>query len=307
MKRIILYFLVILIIPTVIILRIKKQEPEPENFKLISNQTVRVKRVSVNKIEEVPLESYVIGVVSGEMPISFHEEALKAQAVCARSYVIRKMNQNKEKEYDVVDTISNQVYQDEEELKTKWKDKFEENYQKLQKIVNETIGEYLTYDGEVIETFFFSTSNGYTENSEEVFSKALPYLRSVESSWDEEVSPVFNSTAQMSLTDFYTKLELPYSKNLNYEIIEKTEAGSIKKIKINNKEFKGTEVRTKLGIRSTYFELEVVGTNIVIKTKGYGHGVGMSQYGALAMAKKGYNYKDILKYYYQGVEISKIS
>jgi stage II sporulation protein D len=306
MKRIIFFFLLILIVPTSIILNLK-QKTESSKIEMINNQLVRVKRVSKGTIETVSLEDYVIGVISGEMPISFHEEALKAQAVCARSYVMRKINMNQEKEYDVVDTISNQVYQDIEQLKTKWKEDYDTNYQKLKKIVEETKGEYLTYDNEIIETFFFSTSNGHTENSEEVFSKALPYLRSVDSTWDEEVSPVFYSTEQMSLVDFYTKLDLSYSKNLKYEILEKTEAGSIKKIKINDKEFKGTEVRNKLGIRSTYFELEQVGSNVTIKTQGYGHGVGMSQYGALAMAKKGYTYQDILKYYYQGVEISKIS
>jgi len=305
MKKILLYFFIILLIPTIIALKIE-HEKEIE-MKLLKNKIVRVKRNEKNKIEEVNLEDYVIGVVSGEMPISFSDEALKAQAVCARSYVIRKMEQNKDKEYDVVDTIQNQVYQDINELKNKWKNNYEKNYNKLKKIVKETNGEYLTYEGNVIETFFFSTSNGYTENSEEVFTKALPYLRSVESSWDEEVSPVFNSKEEMSLSDFYTKLDLPYQKNLNYEIIEKTEAGSVKKIKINNKEFKGTVVRTKLGIRSTYFEFKVNGSNIEIITKGYGHGVGMSQYGALAMAKKGYDYKSILKYYFKGVEISKIN
>lgn len=304
MKKIIFYFLLILIIPTIIALRIEKEKKS--EIKFIQNDFVRVKREEKDMIEKVNLEDYVIGVVSGEMPISFLEEALKAQAVCARSYVLRKMEQNKEKEYDVVDTISNQVYQDNEELKEKWGNNYEKNYQKLKKIVEETKGEYLTYQGKIIETFFFSTSNGHTENSEEVFSKALPYLRSVESTWDEEVSPVFNSKIEMSLSDFYTKLNLPYQKKLSYEVLEKTESGSVKKIKINGIEYKGTTVRSKLGIRSTYFEFIVNGSNVEIITKGYGHGVGMSQYGALAMAKKGYNYEKILKYYYQGVEISKI-
>lgn len=304
MKKIIFYFLIILIIPTIIALRI--EEEKKSEIKLVQNDFVRVKREEKDIIEKVNLEDYVIGVVSGEMPISFLEEALKAQAVCARSYVLRKMEQNKEKEYDVVDTINNQVYQDNEELKEKWGNNYEKNYQKLKKIVEETKGEYLTYQGEIIETFFFSTSNGHTENSEEVFSKALPYLRSVESTWDEEVSPVFNSKTEMSLSDFYTKLNLPYQKDLTYEVLETTESGSVKKIKINGVEYKGTTVRSKLGIRSTFFEFNVNGSNIEIMTKGYGHGVGMSQYGALAMAKKGYNYEKILKYYYQGVEISKI-
>lgn len=307
MKKIILFLFLLIFIPTMIALRIEQEKIEEEKFHLMENTLVRVKREKKNIIEEVSLEDYVIGVISGEMPISFHDEALKAQAVCARSYVIRKIEQNKNKDYDVVDTIQNQVYQDQDELKKKWKNNYEKNVQKLKKLVKETEGEYLTYNGKVIETFFFSTSNGHTENSEEVFSKALPYLRSVDSSWDSEVSPVFHSKVEMSLSDFYTKLDLPYQKKLDVKVLEKTEAGSVKKIKINGKTFKGTEVRTKLGIRSTSFEFQVNGSNVLIETEGYGHGVGMSQYGALAMAKKGYQYQEILKYYYQGTEITKIS
>ena len=212
MKQIIIYILLILIIPTILILSFKK-ELNKNKLTKITNEKVRVNRVSKNKIEEIELEDYVMGVVAAEMPLSFEEEALKAQAVCARSYVLRKMIQNKDKEYDVVDTIQNQVYQDDLELRNKWKDKYDDYLKKLKKVVKETTGEYLTYKGEIIETIFFSTSNGKTENSEEVFTKKLPYLRSVDSSWDEETSPVFHTTKQMSLNDFYTKLNLPYNKN----------------------------------------------------------------------------------------------
>jgi stage II sporulation protein D len=313
MKKIFFFFLVVLLVPTgIIFLLLREKEPKKNgsiihNGSSIEDKIVRVKRVSKDTIEEVPLEDYVVGVVSGEMPISFSDEALKAQAVCARTYVIRKMDNNKDKEYDVVDTIDNQVYQDLEELKNKWKEKYDENIKKLKKIVKETEREYLTYDGKVIEVFFFSTSNGHTENSEEVFTKALPYLKSVDSSFDEEVSPVFKKEVEMSLSDFYTKLSLPYAKQLEYKVLERTQAGSVKKIRINGEEYKGTEVRKLLGIRSTYFEFIVNGTNVLIKTTGYGHGVGMSQYGALALSNKGYTYDKILKYYYQGVEIQKIS
>lgn len=313
MKKLFFCLFIVLLIPTCIILIFPKEKEQKNQGSIINNtvtvddKIVRVKRVSKDKIEEVPLEDYVLGVVSGEMPISFSTEALKAQAVCARTYVIRKMENNKNKEYDVVDTIDNQVYQDVEQLQSKWKSKYEENVEKLKKIVKETEREYLTYDGKVIEVFFFSTSNGHTENSEEVFTKALPYLKSVDSSFDEEVSPVFKAEVEMSLSDFYTKLSLPYNKKLEYEVTGRTEAGSVKKVKINGKEYKGTEVRKLLGIRSTYFEFIVSGTNVLIKTTGYGHGVGMSQYGALALSNKGYTYDKILKYYYQGVEIEKIS
>lgn len=305
MKQIILNFLLILLIPTLIIL-IFKEEIKQNKLIKINNTMVRVNRVKKNIIKNIELEDYVIGVVSAEMPASFDEEALKAQAVCARSYVLRKINQNKNKEYDVVDTISNQVYQDDQELKEKWKNKYDEYIKKITTAVKETRGEYLTYKGKLIETFFFSTSNGHTENSEEVFGKELPYLRSVESLWDEETSPVFHATKEISFSDFYSKLNLPYKKNLDYKIIERTEAGSIKKIKINGVTFKGTDIRSKLNLRSTYFDIKVNGSNITFNTTGNGHGVGMSQYGALSMAKKGYNYKEILKYYFKDIEISKI-
>lgn len=312
MKKLLLYLFVLLVIPICIICLFPKEKEQKKHGSIINNITsddkiVRVKRVGKDKIEEVPLEEYVLGVVSGEMPVSFSIEALKAQAVCARTYVIRKIENNKEKDYDVVDTIDNQVYQDIEQLKEKWQGKYEENMQKLKRIVKETENEYLTYDGKVIEVFFFSTSNGHTENSEEVFTKALPYLRSVDSSFDAEVSPVFKKEVEMSLNDFCTKLNLPYQQKLDVEVLERTQAGSVKKIKINGKEFKGTEVRKLLGIRSTYFELEVISSNVLIKTTGYGHGVGMSQYGALALSNKGYTYDKILKYYYKDVEIKKLN
>ena len=307
MKKIILVSALIFIIPFMIVtLRIKDKKIVDEDMNIVSNTLVRVKRESKNKIETVSIEDYVIGVISGEMPVSFELEALKAQAICARTYVLRKIKTNKNKEYDVVDTISNQVYLDKEQLQKNWKTKFDDNYKKITDIVTATKGEYMTYNGEVIETFFFSTSNGKTENSEDVFVKALPYLRSVDSSWDTEISPVYSTLKEISLSDFYTKLNLKYNKNLKYEIIEKNDTGSIAKIKINGKEFKGTEIRSLLGLRSTYFEMEQIGSNVVFKNKGNGHGVGMSQYGANGMAKEGYKYDEILKHYYTGIEISKI-
>ena len=177
------------------------------------------------------MEEYIIGVVSGEMSASFETEALKAQAVAARSYVLKKIKNSEN--YDVVDNVMNQVYLDEEALKEKWKDNYEENINKIKQAVMETKGEYLVYDNEVIEAFFFSTSTGKTENCEEVFVESLPYLRSVDSSWDEEVSPVFSTTNEYSLIDFYNLLNLPYNNSLNIEIVKTTSTGRIKQIKIN--------------------------------------------------------------------------
>ena len=303
MKKLIITTLIIILIPFIIVTIFIKDETIKFNF--ISNSVVRVKRENGN-IDRVFFEEYVKGVLAGEMPTSFDLEALKAQAVAARSYVLKKMEQNKEQDYDGVDTVMNQVYLDDATLKEKWKDKYEEKNNKIKQAIVETKGEYMTYNNEVIEAFFFSTSTGKTENSGEVFQTQLPYLKSVDSAWDEEVSPVFSQDNNLSLEEFYQKLNIEYNPNLKIEITKTTSTGRIKELKINNHEFKANDIYQKLNLRSTFFDIKQKDNQVEITTKGYGHGVGMSQYGALAMAKKGYKYQDILKYYYQGVEIKKL-
>ena len=303
MKKLIITTLIIILIPFIIVTIFIKDETIKFNF--ISNSVVRVKRENGN-IDRVFFEEYVKGVLAGEMPTSFDLEALKAQAVAARSYVLKKMEQNKEQDYDVVDTVMNQVYLDDATLKEKWKDKYEEKNNKIKQAIVETKGEYMTYNNEVIEAFFFSTSTGKTENSGEVFQTQLPYLKSVDSAWDEEVSPVFSQDNNLSLEEFYQKLNIEYNPTLKIEITKTTSTGRIKELKINDHQFKANDIYQKLNLRSTFFDIKQKDNQVEITTKGYGHGVGMSQYGALAMAKKGYKYQDILKYYYQGVEIKKL-
>lgn len=272
----------------------------------VHDKKIKVKREKTGEILELYFEDYIVGVLSGEMPAKFEEEALKAQAVAARSYALKQMEKKESREYDVVDSVSNQVYLDDNNLKEKWGGDYTKNLNKIKKVVLETRGEYIAYHGEVIEAFFFSTSAGKTENSEEVFSSARPYLKSVDSSWDKEVSPVFQVENELSLSDFYTKLGLTYQEKLNLEVTKKTSTGRVKKIKINGTEMDASKIREKLNLKSTFFHITQVGTNVHIKTLGYGHGVGMSQYGAQGMAKAGYNYQEIIKHYYQGVEIKKI-
>ena len=303
MKKSIVLSLTIILLPLLIVFLFVPKTIH--KFYINSSTLIRVKSEETGLITKVPLEEYVIGVLAGEMPTSFELEALKAQAVAARSYVMRRVLANQNKEYDVVDSVTNQVYVDKETLKNKWQNTFEERYQKLETAVSETIGEYLEYDGNIIDAMFFSTSTGATENSEEIFVSKVPYLRSVASTWDEAVSPVFSEDYTFSYPDFIKKLNVPNQK-LNVQITETTSTGRIKKIKINGVTFTGTEVATLLGLRSNYFTITETNNEIKINTKGYGHGVGMSQYGALGMAKEGYTYDEILKYYYQGVEIKKL-
>ena len=245
------------------------------------------------------------GVVSSEMPASFNEEALKAQAVASRTYVMYAIENSINRDFDVYDSVNSQVYKSVDKLREFWGDKYEEYSNKIKKVIIDTQGEYITYNDEIIEAFFFSTSTGYTENSEEVFKEELPYLRSVKSAWDES-SPSFNSEIEINKNDFYNKLGIGYSDILDISDVEKTGSGRIKSLKINGNYFKGVDVRTKLGLRSTFFTFYENEEKIKVKTKGYGHGVGMSQYGAQGMALAGFKYEDIIKYYYTGVEIKKI-
>ncbi len=303
MKKLILVTLLIILIPFIVVsLFIRTDEIK---FHYISNKVVRVKDEKTNEIIKVPFEEYVKGVLAGEMPTSFELEALKAQAVASRSYVMVKIKQNQNNDYDVVNTVNNQVYLTDEELRAKWKGEYTSKINKIKTAVLETKGEYLTYNNEVVEALFFSTSTGQTENSEDVFTSKVPYLRSVSSSWDK-ASPVYEDAVSFNLQDFYTKLGLEYNKTITTEVLETTSTGRIKKIKINGKEFNGRDVASKLSLRSNYFTITQNGENVNITTKGFGHGVGMSQYGALGMAKEGYTYDKILKHYYKGTEIKKI-
>lgn len=304
MKKIITLTIILLLVPFLIVLLIQTQEKTTVHFE--SNQIVRVKREKLNTIEKVPLEKYVIGVLSGEMPTTFPMEALKAQAVAARTYVLRKIEYAKEQEYDVVDTVANQVYYNNDELKERWKDDYEEKMNRIQKAVLDTQGEYLAYQGEIAQAFFFSTSTGYTENCEEVFQESLPYLRSVKSDWEEDISPVFEDSKTFTLEEFYQKLNLDANSNFSIQITDRTSTGRVRTLNINGKDFKASDVTTALGLRSSFFEIQKNEEQIIIHTKGFGHGVGMSQYGAYGMAENGSNYQEILKYYYQGIEIQKI-
>ena len=301
-KKILLFSFLIILIPFIIVSLFIRNDEITFNFS--SNSVVRVCDEETGNISEIPIEEYIVGVVAGEMPCEFEIEALKAQAVAARSYVMVQMERNVKKDYDVVDTVMNQVYLDKSHLMSVWKESYTEKINKIKKAVLETKGEYISYGGKVAEALFFSTSPGKTENSEDVFTNKIAYLRSVESTWDE-ISPVYTTNTTYTLKKFYNLLNLEYNEKLNIEIISKTSTGRIKKIKINGKELTGSYVCSKLKLRSTFFEIIKEGTKIIIKNKGYGHGVGMSQYGAQGMAIKGYKYQDILKHYYTDIEIKK--
>lgn len=245
------------------------------------------------------LEEYIIGVVAGEMPALFHDEALKAQAVAARTYAIYKII-NSTLDYDVTTTISTQSYLDEEDMKEKWGDDYSLYYNKIKNVVEETKKEVMKQNGEVISSFYFAISNGYTQDSITVFNQDLDYIESVTSNWDENVNN-YEVTTEFN-KDYFCKLLSITCDVIEIKEIEYEETNHIKELVINNKTFTGINLRELLSLRSTDISIEVTDV-ISVTTRGYGHGVGMSQYGANEMAKEDFTYKEILNYYYKNVEI----
>ena len=245
---------VIISIPFFVVNFWKKDSNNEINLNYLSNVVVRVKRSS-GEVVNVPLEEYVVGVVAGEMPASFELEALKAQSVASRTYVLKKIKDNVNNDYDVLDTVSNQVYLDEDELKSKWGDKYSEYIDRVRAAVKETSMEYLEYGGEIITAMYFSTSNGYTEDSGVFFQSSLPYLKSVDSFWDKDTSSAFKASKNITLSEFYKSLGLNYSDELNIEVIERSSTNRILKIKINGIEFLGKDIYSNLGLKSYDFEI----------------------------------------------------
>lgn len=306
-NKILLAVVLILTIILFIVTKNVKQiyfEPVPVSDKT-KKITVNLLNESDGSIKNVNIEDYIIGVVAAEMPASFEPEALKAQAVAARTYAMYK-KETRNLDYDLIIGTKDQAYQTNEELLKKWGVSFFKNYLKVRDAVLATEGEILTYNGQTINAFYFSMSNGYTENVESVFKSDLPYLKSVPSTWDNESIKNYEFTKTISKEDFCKSLEIPCD-NIKIENIQKTSSNRVASLTINDKTLEGTKVRSLLGLRSTDFTIECLDNDIKITTKGYGHGVGMSQYGANGMAKENHNYKEILNYFYQNTEISKIN
>ena len=246
------------------------------------------------------MTDYLIGVVSSEMPASFNFEALKAQSVLARTYALKAKQTGKK----LTDTVSTQSYIDIDQMKNKWGNSFNTYYNKIKNAVENTNGEYLSYNGNYIEALYHSTNNGKTESSLDVFGNYYPYLISVSSEYDKNASSYLR-TINMPLDTISNKLGLSLNNDSVISILSYTDGGNIKEININGNNFSGKKVRELLGLRSADFDISISDNNANITTRGYGHGVGMSQYGANGMANAGYGYKDILSHYYPGTTLTK--
>ena len=271
----------------------EKEEEKEESYQVL---------ISNNKDKSNPynleLEEYVMGVVAGEMPASFNEEALKAQAVASRTFAMYKMKQNN---YVLSTTINDQVYLTKEEMQKKWGSDYDFYYNKIKEAVLSTKGEVVTYNNDIISAYYFAISNGYTDDAEVVFNESKAYLVSVDSSWDKSYQS-YSATRTLNKNDFLTKLGLNGDNVLITNIVRSTN-NYVRSITINDKTFTGLDIFNKLTLKSTDFKISVDDKNVIITTYGFGHGVGMSQYGAQGMASEGYNYEEILKHYYKNTEI----
>ncbi|AJS61656.1 stage II sporulation protein D [Paenibacillus sp. IHBB 10380] len=280
------------------------------------------------QIETLPLEEYVTGVIAAEMPADFEFEALKAQAIAARTFIVRRLMADDKSGVPVegtgalvTDTVNHQAYISKDTLEKEWKQKGKEaQLEKLIRATQTSRNMVMTYQGKPITASFFSTSNGYTENSEEYWTEAIPYLRSVSSPWDSKIAPHYKDTITLSQKEFLNKLGLSNraipasatgstktSKDSLIHVISTTTGHRVKELNINGVSFSGREVREKLGLRSSQFTWTLSGEDIMITTYGYGHGVGMSQWGANGMAQEGHTATQILKHYYTSIQFQQVS
>ena len=258
---------------------------------------------------------YVCGSVAAEMPLMYHEEALKAQAIACYTNSLRLKNSKNKSELNGADISDNpathQGYLTREERKKKWGDDYQKYESKLETIVKSVEGEYLTYDGEYCLCAFSAICTGTTESAENVWGEKIPYLASVKSSGDT-LSPQYSSTNTFTKSQFVSimkDLGVSINSKTNLEDIigksKTSKAGTVLKIEINKKSLTGEQMRSAFSLRSSAFKITATENEVIFKVSGYGHGVGMSQYGADYMARQGSTYDEILKHYYKGVNLEK--
>ncbi|HZJ82390.1 MAG TPA: stage II sporulation protein D [Clostridia bacterium] len=336
MKKIGIYamavLLIIILVPTVIVKTfnfvpmrdksqrslVKSEKVDEVGGKVEFDGYIKIYDTRNQQVQEMALEEYVKGVVAAEMPAEFHIEALKAQAIASRTYAISRTINYPEGHPDHIEAslctgIHCQAYLTLDELVSihakDWPEKY---WPKIEEAVNLTEGQVLYHRGEIVEPLYHSTSGGMTEDSLDVFAVDIPYLKAVLSPYEEE-APKFRSLVTLTGDEFIKKLTTKYpgsnitKDNLSEKIklVEKTQSGRIKKLAIDGTVINGREIRDLFELNSTNFTITYnPKSNIVdIETIGYGHGVGMSQWGANGMAKKGKDYEEILKHFYTGVEL----
>ena len=302
-----------------------QQEQTTENQTEISNKntynyskygTISLLHKKTGEVEQVKLDEYLCNVVSAEMPATFEQEALKAQAIVARTYTIYKILNKKHDNADICDdSTCCQAWISKDDRLAKWEEnQRESNWQKICSAVNETSGKIITYENKPIDAFFHSNSGGITEVPVNVWGgTGYPYLQSVETSgentYTQYASEVTLSQEELinKLKEKYSDISIDFTNSEDIKILEYTESTRVKTVKFGNHEISGVEARTLFGLKSTNFEISIDGNNIKFSVKGYGHGVGMSQTGADSMAKNGSRAEEIIKHFYTGVEITEVN
>ncbi len=326
---IILFILIFFVLPTICTTTKKTEEVQSisnqieennqiEKYEYSKYKTIKLLHQSTQEVEEIGIDEYLYGVVSSEMPANFEEEALKAQAIVARTYTIYQIinNKSKHENADICDDYRCcQAWISKEDRIAKWNEnEAETNWNKIVEAVDSTSGKIIVYNGEPINAFFHANSGGVTESSLNIWGGIdYPYLKSVETSGEQDYTQ-YNSEVILSKEELVEKLKSKYqdinidfSQEDSIKILEYTTSGRVKTIKFGNKEIAGTEARTLLGLKSTNFTLEIINDNIKFSVTGYGHGVGMSQTGADSLAKSGSNYEEIIKHFYTDVEIIEVN
>ena len=274
------------------------------------DDTITVFLSSQNQNVEMDMFEYICGSVAAEMPLAYHEEALKAQAVTCYTNALRlKLNTEKTNNADISDnTAIHQGYINEAERRAKWGNDFEKYESKLKNVVNSVKNQAIYYNEQLIVAAFFAISCGKTENSGNLWRESVPYLTSVESQGDC-LSPQYATSVSFSLDEFVSKMKNTKAEfNINsltnaVAITKISPTGTVLKAEINGNSYTGEEIRSIFSLRSPVFTVNSTDSAITFNVLGYGHGIGMSQYGADYFARQGYTYKDILMHYYTGVVI----
>lgn len=291
MKSVFFKLSMIILVFIALVMIFPKQELSMKKY---DDKSVYVSVTIGNQVQRILIDDYLLGVVAGEMPASFEIEAIKAQVVASRTFVYSRL-------LSVDNTTNTQVYLNDDQMKASWQNHYDEYKAKIQSAIKATKGEIMTYQGECISALFYSCSNGKSENVENYFDGSpKAYLVSVDSPWDQK----YDSSYQREKSFSKAQLDQLFG-DFNYGNITRYESGRVKSISINGQSYSGRQIREKLQLASSDFTIEKKQNEFIFVTKGSGHGVGMSQYGAQGMAKEGYSYIDILKHYYQGIEISR--
>lgn len=273
-------------------------------------QTIRL--LSGNTVLTLSMQDYLTGVLLSEMPADFAPEARRAQAVAARTFTRKKLEHPKHEDADVCGDYSCcQAWTSTEVLKEKYGADFESVWRDAQEIVRQTAGEVLTYDGQLIDAVYFSCSGGETEPAIAVWGSDVPYLQSVESPGEQD-APRYSSQSAFSAAEFAALLreenpavQLTGQPESWLGAVCKSAGGGVESIEIGGELFSGTEIRRIFGLNSTKFTLHFQDGSFLFDVLGFGHRVGMSQYGAEAMAELGFSHRTILEYYYQGARVEK--